>query len=435
MDGIGEPIPMQRILRTWWPLAASWLLMGVEQPAVTAIIARLKQPEINLAAYGGVVYPLALIIEAPIIMLLAASTALSQDYGSYQKVRRFMTRTSGALTLLHVLVAFTPLYDLLVVKILAVPREVVEPARLGLRIMLPWTWSIAYRRFNQGALIRFGHSSVVGSGTVVRLCADGLVLALGYLARGVPGIVVGAAAVIAGVVSEAIYVGWRIRPVVAYEIRAAPALRDTLTLRSFLEFYVPLAMTSLLAFLAQPIGSAALSRMPLALASLATWPVLTGLNLMLRSPGIAFNEVVVALIGRPGLAGGLRRFTAVLATSTTLLLLAIVATPLAGFWFENVAGLDPELAGLARTGLWLVVPLPALSALQSWFQGAILHSRRTRAITEAVAIYLGVTALSLVIAVAHGRIVGLYAGLAALAASTISQTAWLWWRGRAARRL
>lgn len=53
--------------------------MGLEGPAISAVIARLANPEINLAAYGGVVFPLALFIEAPIIMLLAASTALSTD--------------------------------------------------------------------------------------------------------------------------------------------------------------------------------------------------------------------------------------------------------------------------------------------------------------------------------------------------------------------
>ena len=38
------------VLRTWWPLAASWLLMGVELPLLAAVIARLDNPEINLAA-------------------------------------------------------------------------------------------------------------------------------------------------------------------------------------------------------------------------------------------------------------------------------------------------------------------------------------------------------------------------------------------------
>jgi hypothetical protein len=69
----------RRIFDTWWPLAASWVLMGAELPVLSAVVARLDNPEINLAAYGGIIFPIALLIEAPVIMLLAASTALCKD--------------------------------------------------------------------------------------------------------------------------------------------------------------------------------------------------------------------------------------------------------------------------------------------------------------------------------------------------------------------
>ncbi len=62
-------------------------------------------------------------------------------------------------------------------------------------------------------LIRFGHSLAVGVGTLVRLSADGLVLAIGYLVGSVPGIVVASIAIVVGVFFEALYVGIRVRPV------------------------------------------------------------------------------------------------------------------------------------------------------------------------------------------------------------------------------
>ena len=80
-----QSVDLHKILKTWWPLATSWLLMTVEMPLISAAMARLAFPEINLAAYGGVVFPISLIIESPIIMLLAVSTALSKDRDSYKK--------------------------------------------------------------------------------------------------------------------------------------------------------------------------------------------------------------------------------------------------------------------------------------------------------------------------------------------------------------
>jgi hypothetical protein len=423
-------VTLKRVLVTWWPLAASWLLMGVELPALSAIVARLPEPEINLAAYGGVVFPIALIIESPIIMLLAASTALSKDLDSYNKLRRFMMAAGASLTALHVLMAFTPLYYVIVEGMIGAPQEIVEPARLGLMIMTPWTWTIAYRRFNQGMLIRFGHSQTIGIGTAVRLVSNWAVLGIGYAIGDIPGIAVGASAVATGVTCEAIYVGLVKRPVLNRELMIAPAVNPPLSWGDFWAFYIPLVMTSLLTLLANPIGSAALSRMPEALASLAVWPVIAGLVFMFRSLGISYNEVVVALLDEPRAYNSLRRFTAILSTATTAALLLISATPLSKFWFESVSALSPALAELARSGLWLALPLPALSVLQSWYQGAILHGRRTRGITEAVVIYLCTSAAILISGVLWGQTTGLYIGIAAMSLSVFTQTAWLWRRAR-----
>jgi hypothetical protein len=110
------------------------------------------------------------------------------------------------------------------------------------------------------------------------------------------------------------------------------------------------------------------------------------------------------------------------------LLLLITLTPLSTIWFERVLALSPELSELAQTGLLIALPLPALSVWQSWYQGAILHSRRTRGITEAVVIYLVTSAFVLGLGVIWGKAIGIYFGLAALTISVAVQTAWLWFR-------
>ena len=426
---MNRPFPITRILQTWWPLAASWMLMGAELPAISATAARLADPKIHLAAYGGIVFPLALIIESPIIMLLAASTALSKDWASYRKMYRFMMVTSAILTGVHALLAFTPLYYPVARGLLGAPEEIIEPGRIGLMIMLPWTWTIAYRRFHQGVLIRFGQSRTVGVGTAIRLAADLVTLAIGYTLRW-PGIVTATAAVAAGVTCEAVYAGWAVRPILRGPLRQAPAVEPALTLRSFLAFYFPLMLTALISLLATPIVSAALNRMPQALESLAVWSPLTGLIFMMRSLGIAYNEVVVALLDEPHSSGSLRRFANGLLGVTTVGLVLFTATPIAGFWFGQVGALKPDLAELAQAGLWLALPLPALSVLQSWYQGNILYKRKTNGITEAVMLYFGVSMAVLATGVLWGKVTGLYVGMGSLVLSNLAQTIWLWVRSR-----
>ena len=86
------------IVRFWLPLAATWLMMTIEGPFLAAVIARLADPKLNLAAYG-IAFSLALIVEAPVIMILSASVALVTDRPSFLKLRRFTYALCAAVTL------------------------------------------------------------------------------------------------------------------------------------------------------------------------------------------------------------------------------------------------------------------------------------------------------------------------------------------------
>ena len=158
-----------------------------------------------------------------------------------------------------------------------------------------------------------------------------------------------------------------------------------------------------------------------------------GVLFVVRSLGVSYNEVVVALIERPGSYVPLRRFARLLALFTTAGLLLFLLPPARTLWFEGLSGLSPRLAALAQTSLWLAIPLPALAAYFSWFQGLVLHSRRTRCVTEAMIVFLCLLVAVLWAGVWWGRTPGLYFGMAAMVTAESGRTAWLWWRGSRAR--
>lgn len=404
--------------------------MGLEAPVVSAVMARLADPEIHLAAYGGVVLPLALTIEAPVIMLLAASVALAKDAHASRLIYRFMMIIGAALTLLHLLVAFTPLFDKVVLPLLGAPAGIGEPARLGFQIMLPWTWAIGYRRFHQGLLIRYGRSFHVTVGTVLRLIAVSATAAVAGFALGASGIVAATAAISVGVVTEAVYSAWAALPVTR---RVLPGMRpepDPLRLGRFLTFYLPLVLTSLLSLLVQPIGSAAIARMPGALASLAVWPVVNGLLFMLRAVSFALNEVVVALLDRPGAYAALRTFTIQLALGLLAITSLVAFTPLAHAWFGVISGLDPTLTALAVVGFAWALVWPSLDAFRNLVQGIAVYAQRTRAISTSMVLFLLISAALLTVGVVTQRFTALPAAMVAFVGATICQVAWLAWRVR-----
>jgi hypothetical protein len=428
-DDTPIPLPMQRIVRTWWPLAAGWLLMTVEIPIYTAVIARLAEPKINLAAWG-VTFPLVLIFGAPVMMMLAASAALNKDWDSYLKLRRFMGWIAVLVTLLHGLLAFTPLYDWLVINIIAVPAEIVEPARLGMRLMIPFAAGLAYRRFNYGVLIRFGHSQAVTVGVLIRLGTDAVLLTGLYWFGSMSGIAVATGTMAIAVTAEAIYSGLRIRPVLRDQLKPAPPVAEPLTLPATLTFYLPLVMTAVLQVLIQPILNAGLSRMPDTLESLAVWPIIFSFMILWTSAAMAYLEVVVVLLDEPQALNRLHRFTLLLGVIPTVLLAVTVLTPLAELWFKDISALPASLLGLAQLGLWVLLPMPMFRVLQSWYQGILLNGKWTRGITEAVAMFILVNSFIVWAGVIWGGTTGLYVGLVAMLAGNLAQTGWLWHRAR-----
>jgi hypothetical protein len=337
-----------------------------------------------------------------------------------------------ALTAVHALIAFTPLYYVVVGRLIDAPKEVIEPSRVGLMITLPWTWVIAYRRINQGVLIRFGHSRAVGLGTIVRLLSGWAVLGAGYAIGGVPGAALGAAANLVGCAGEAGFIALQARPVLRDEVRRAPAVDRPITLRWFIRFYAPLSLTTVVVQTMPAITSAALSRMANPLETLAVWPVVSSLSYLLRSAGLAYNEVVVAMLDVRNALASVRRFAGVLAVALTAVILGMVATPIAGVWFGRVSGLSAQLSALARGALWIILPTGALAAFQTFFQGALVHSRRTRAVIEAVGIVTGVSLVIVIAGLLWGRVSGVYVAAVAYTVSALAQTAWLWYRSRPA---
>jgi len=403
--------------------------MGIEQPAIAAVIARLPDTKVQLAAYGSVVFPIALLIEAPIIMLLAASTELSRDRVRYAQMVRYTRLMGLGLTGLHIVVAATPVGPWFIEAALSVPPEVAEASKPGLWLMIPWSWAIASRRTGQGLLIRTGKSRVVGLATGVRLLVSSTVLAAGLLTQAASGVEVGTAALAVGVLSEAAFVHVFVRRVVATQLPATSE-DPPLTGSGFLSFYVPLALTPVVILVIQPIGTAAISRMPDVLGSLAVWPVVVGLGFVLQSVGLAFNEVVVALVARPGAREVLWRFAWRLAVTLTVIWLAFSLSPVAAAWFEHVANLPADLVEPALLGLLIAAPQPASRVLQSWYQGLLVAEHRTRPITEAVIVFGLACGIVLGIGVAWQGVPGVYVAVLGLTAGRAAQTVWLWWRCR-----
>jgi hypothetical protein len=424
--GAAPPLTQRRILAFWLPLAATWLMMSLEGPFLTALMARLPEATFNLAAFG-VAFPLAMLVEAPIIMIMSAAAALVHGRASFLALRRFISAFNGAITAAMLVLLAPPVFRALARGALGLPEDVAALAHLGLALLLPWPAAIGYRRFYQGVLIRHGDTRRVAYGTVVRLAtmaAGGVVL---FARTSLPGVAVGAAALSLGVVCEAAASRLMARRAVARLLAGDDG--PELPLAAIWRFYYPLALTSLLTLGTQSIFTFFLARSRLAIESLALQPVLHALVFVFRSGGLAYQEVVIVMIGeRRANAAPLARFARRLAAASTAALAALAFTPLAAVWLRGVAGLDASLAALARAPLAILVAMPALEVLLSWQRSLLVVDHRTSLVTAGTAVEIACIVAALSLGTGALGLVGVVAAALAILIARTAQNLFLSWR-------
>jgi progressive ankylosis protein len=400
------PLGARTVLAFWLPLAATWLMMAVEGPYVAAIIARLADPTRNLAAYG-VAFSFAFMAEAPIIMMMTAANALVGDRQSLLALRRFAFALNGVLTVAMAVGLLPPVFRFVTDRLIGLPPGLGHLTHVATSFLLFWPAAIGYRRFYQGILVRHRLPRRVAYGTVVRLVTMSVTAAALALTTDLPGAYVGSLALAGGVLAEAAASRWMAREIVARLMTAAPVTASPLTTREISRFYVPLALTSLVAIVVNPLVTFFLGRSRSPIESLAVLPVVTGLVFLFRSGAIAYQEVAVALTGTGRQREGMiARVAAVLAATSALALGTVLFTPLGHEWFTRVSGLSPDLAAVAIWPARVLALVPALDYLLSVQRARLVLARRTRVITAATAVEGVVIAVVLSVGIGSLDLVG-----------------------------
>jgi Na+-driven multidrug efflux pump len=370
-----HPLDARAILTFFLPLALSWVFMAVEGPIAMAVVSRMADPEVGAAAFL-VMMSLAIWIESPVIDLLSTSTTLSRDAASLARIRRFTLSLCAWVTVAHFLAVFTPLYGILVERILGVPKEVADAARPGLMVMLPWSALIGWRRYHQGILIRNGATKTVGAGTTVRAAVMAISAFLMFRFSGLPSASAVAWALVASVAAEAAFIHGASRDLVR-QIQRADPIDEDLSTRRLLRFHLPLTATTMVTLLGTPVVTAALARTPNPVVILAAFQVASTVLFVFRTATFALPEVVITLYKDRQSRAALKRFCVTMGIVLSVALVLFAVSPLSGWVFERLLGASPQLARLASEALLWGALFPFLGALQGYVRGLLTSLRRT----------------------------------------------------------
>lgn len=405
-------LTFKKIFYFWIPLAATWLMMSVEGPFLAAIIARMAEPKINLASYG-VAFAFALVAEAPVIMILSASTALVKNEHSYLRLRNFTYLLNLTMTVIMIVLLIPPVFEFIVIDLIQLPKDIAEITYSAVMYLLPWPAAIGYRRFFHGILIKNNMTKKVAVSTVIRLITMTTTALFCFIFTNLHGAEIGAVSLSAGVIMEATAARIFASQIVQ-QIRDIKIFDEELSLKFIYNFYYPLALTAILTLGVHPIVVFFMGQSQFAIESLAVMPVVNSLVFIFRSFGLSYQEVGIALMGnnwehyKP-----LRNFAFFSGLSTVGFLLIIAFTPIAYIWFNVVSGLSEELSLFAINPLMIMGILPGLTFLISFQRAILVSAKNTKPITMATMLEVIVIITTMLILINYSDAVGAVAAATA----------------------
>jgi len=416
------------------PLALSWVLMLMEVPLINAFLARGAEAELSLAAFG-VAFSIMLVVEAPILMMLELSIALSRNLSAFKTIRRFYVVTGLAITALGIGLFYTPFCEVLLCRLMNIPATIATATVPTLRILAWWAFPIGWRRIYQGLLIRDGRTRVISVATGVRLLIVSVTMLVGQSLNVLPGASLGALAMVGAVVVEALLIHWAAQSSIHQDLAAEPANLEALTLRYLWFFYFPLAVTTVLRQGIRPVISAGIAAAPMAELSLAAWPVAFSLTSMFWGPTMGLQQVTVALAEDKASWQKLSRFVLTAGLILSGALAVISFTPLLGVVLRQLFGLSELVAQFAAPATRIMVLLPLGYTFHALFTGLLVKQARTSTVRTAKAVNLVVVGLTLFAGLRYGGLWGSVLAAIAMAAGTMVEAAWLYWRSRPAARM
>ncbi|WP_246798685.1 hypothetical protein [Deferribacter autotrophicus] len=354
-------------------------MMSLEGPILAAIIARAPNEKVNLAAYG-IALAFGLILESPIIMIMAAATALIKDKTSYKMLRNFTMILNLSVTLLFLILLLPQVFNYIAGTLIGLTDPVYSLTYNAIMFLLPWPGAIGYRRLYQGVLIVSEKTRYIAYSTVIRLISNVSTALLLFFLTPIKGAYIGTIALSTGVIFEAIAV--RLMAHKSVKQLKQTSKEEKLTYSFIAKYYYPLALTPFIALSSQPIVTFFLGKSIKALESLAVMPVVYSLTFIFRSLGLSYQEAIIVLVSKyPKEFKKVKNFAIYLAITITSLLFIITWTPISNFYFKVLSGLTEELANFAKSPAMIMSIMPALTVLLTFQRSTLMLKKNTLPIT------------------------------------------------------
>jgi len=362
----GPKLSLKEISLFFFPLVLNVQLMSISHTVINGALARLEDYVTALAGMS-VAMVIHLFIASPSYQNHTVTIAMVKGRQSLRGVLIFVGLVASYVAVMLLLIAFSPLGDFVLLRLLGTPPEVAHEARQALYILTLLPFFTGFRGFCQGLIIQARRTSLVSIATGVRVAA-----LFGYLALGanwLAGAQLGAFALVGCVITETLVIAgfaWKVHlPLERGETEKSTG--------EILRYSFPLAYSSCLQQTIPLLISSIIGRLPDGSLALAAFGVIRGFLFLLAGPMRNLQQAYLTLVKSAQDYLMLVRFNILVASGMGLLVL-LTAGPLNDLILGQLLGVEPELRRYLQLPLAACAIFPLFyggcNLLRGWFSGA-----------------------------------------------------------------
>jgi hypothetical protein len=200
----GTDLTTRDLWHFYSPLLVTSVLNHSRRPLTSAGVASAVLARASLAAWP-VAWGFVVLISGPAWSLQQLTTALATDRLAFRKIMRFSLGIGLLLSALLGLVAFTPLYDVVLGQVYNLSADLRSLARVPIQIMVVHPQLSAGASLLRGRLIRRGRTTTVRAAMLMGVAGLSLMLLLGVSRLSVTGVMLATVATLTGAAAE---LGW-----------------------------------------------------------------------------------------------------------------------------------------------------------------------------------------------------------------------------------
>jgi hypothetical protein len=365
-----ESIMLREYWRFYWPLALTGGVMVLSGQFQNGVLARYPEAVTELAVYAIASSTFGL-LHAAVGFVSQMANVFARSVTGTAKTLRFVMAVSAVITVLMLMLAFTPAGAMLVGAVYDIDSAILERVTDYLKLFAPLMVIDGLRQFQLGLLVQCRMTGRVTILNIIQLTTIIVCLVSAFSAG------VSAPLALVGSQIMASLVHLMLLTIVIkrdYQLPRTPE-HENLRYRELLAFFAPVATTGIMFAISRPVLYALIARTPDAIVSIAAMRVGFDVATLFQVTANQFRHFFVTF-GDSDLREK-RLFMVIIGAGITGAMLLISMTPLSDVILADWIGIKGEVLVKAHVVLMLMCLLPGLILWRNYYHGLLMVARKT----------------------------------------------------------